>query len=71
MKIKSFCDLIIAYNGIFDFFIDTGFGELPDLTPSPALDSFVSSYSELGGLIFDWEAAGLCTYCQCNETLSF
>lgn len=58
MKIKSICDLIKVYNAIFNFFIDSGFGELQDLTPHPALDYFISSYSELDNLVLYWNTTG-------------
>lgn len=66
MKINSLCELIIIYNGILDFFIDSGFGEFRDLTPSPALNSFIDSYSELGSLVSYWEEQGLE---KCNQTI--
>lgn len=58
MKIKSLCELIAVYNGIIDFFIDSGYGELQDLTPHPTLVHFVSSYSELNNLVLYWNTTG-------------
>lgn len=68
MKINSLCKIISLYNAIFEFFIESGFGELQDLTPHPAFASFVDSYSQFGGLVSYWEDRGLPA---CNETLSF
>lgn len=65
MKINSLCEILIIYNAILDFFIDSGLGEFGDLTPSPALNSFIDSYSELGNLISYWEEKGLE---KCNQT---
>lgn len=70
MKIKSICELVKVYNGILNFFIDSGFGELADLTPSAALDNFIDSYSELGTLISYWEERGMPAM-NCSENLSF
>lgn len=55
MKINNLCELVLFYNYIYDFYIDTGFGEKPDLTPHPALTSFIDSYSQLDNLISEWK----------------
>lgn len=59
MKINSLCELIKVYDAILFFYIDTGYGELNNLTPSPALSHFLDSYSKLGTLISYWEAHGM------------
>lgn len=66
MKINSFCQIISIYNAILNYFIDTGLGELEDLTPHPAFASFVDSYSKFGSLVSYWESKGMP---RCNETI--
>jgi len=55
MKINSLCQLIIYYNAILDFFIDSGFGELSTVSTHPAVDHFLDSYSELDSLLLLWK----------------
>jgi hypothetical protein len=56
MKINNLCELLIVYNGILDFFIDSGYGEQPNLTPHPTLNHFIDSYSQLDNLLLLWKA---------------
>lgn len=65
MKINSLCEILIIYNAILDYFIDTGYGERVDLTPHPAFAAFISSYSQFGSLISYWEDYGMP---KCNQT---
>jgi len=59
MKINSLCQIFNIYNAILDYFIDSGLGELDNLTPHPAFTSFIDSYSEFGSLVSYWEARGM------------
>jgi len=55
MKIKSFCDLFIAYNAISDFFIDSGLYARPDLGPDSTADHFFISYSYINETMALWK----------------
>lgn len=55
MQIKSLCELLTVYNAIYNFFIESGYGEQPDLTPHPTLTYFIGSYSQLNHLLSVWE----------------
>jgi len=65
MKINSLCEILILYNAILDFFIDSSLGEREDLTPHPAFSDFINSYSKFGTLILYWEDKGMP---KCNVT---
>lgn len=70
MKINSICQLIKVYNAIFTFFVDTGFGEQPDLSPHPALNHFLNSYGELDTLLSLWEKHGWKDVRKCDEKIN-
>lgn len=69
MKINSICELIKAYNAIFNFFIDTGVGELVDLTPHATLNHFIDSYREFDSLLSYWEELGWKDIRNCSEEI--
>lgn len=70
MKINSICELIKAYNAIFNFYVDTGFGELADLTPHPALNYFIDSHSQFNSLLSYWEERGWKAIRNCSEKIN-
>lgn len=56
MKIKSLCDVYVAYQQLFDFWIDTGLVARPDLGPDITVDYFMLSYGSLNGTISMWKS---------------